>query len=246
MIGCNSVQNPQTDSKPVSHEQWTKLLTKHVTDDGLVDYKGFEKDREQLEDYLALLSEHHPNEDHWTRKERLAYWINAYNAFTIQLVLKHYPVESIKDVVSGPNITFVNSPWDIKFIKIEGQEYDLNNIEHGIIRERFKEPRIHFAVNCASMSCPVLRKEAYKVQKLDKQLDEQARDFISDPSKNQIGRQTIKISRIFRWFRGDFTENHESLQAFINQYTNEAIAQDAEIEWMEYDWGLNDASHRNP
>ncbi len=242
MFSCNSVQNPQTDSEPVSHKQWTALLKKHVTDDGLVDYKGFAKDSGKLNDYLSVLSDNHPNADHWSKDQRLAYWINAYNAFTVQLVLRHYPVESIKDVVSGPNITFVNSPWDIKFIKIEGKAYDLNNIEHGIIRERFEEPRIHFAVNCASISCPKLPREAYTAAKLDQQLEAQAADFINDPSKNRISSDNIKISRIFKWFKGDFTENHESLQAYINQYTETKIDSDAEIEWMAYDWGLNDAS----
>lgn len=238
---CQTLQNPDSDSEPISHEQWTALLEKHVTDKVFVDYQGFREDSNQLDAYLEKLSSHHPNEKHWSEKERLAYWINAYNAFTIELVLKHYPVESIKDVVTGLNITFVNSPWDIKFIEIEGEEYDLNNLEHDIMRERFEEPRIHFAINCASVSCPRLIDEAYKAGKLDEQLDRRAKAFINDTNRNRIQEDQIEISRIFRWFKGDFTKNG-SLIDYLNKYSETFIDEDASINYMDYDWRLNDAN----
>ena len=136
-----------SDTRPMTHEVWDELTRKHVTESGVVNYKGIIQDSIQFNAYLDLLSSHLPNETNWTREERLAYWINAYNAFTVKLIIDHYPVVSIKDIKKG--IPLVNSVWDIQFIEIGGKSYDLNNIEHGILRKEFYEPRIHFAINCA-------------------------------------------------------------------------------------------------
>jgi hypothetical protein len=165
----------------------------------------------------------------------LAYWINAYNAYTIQLILRHHPIASIKDI--QPGVAFVNSVWDMKFIYIEGQELDLNNIEHNILR-KMDEPRIHFAVNCASISCPKLRNSAYTAENLNAQLDQAARDFINDPTRNAIGNDSAQLSSIFNWFTGDFTKNG-SLKDFINQYSNTKLSPEASIDFMEYNWKLN-------
>lgn len=205
----------------------------------MVDYKGFQEDSAGLQQYLTLLESHHPNDSHWSIEERPAYWINAYNAFTVELILKHYPVNSIKAIVNGPNIPFVNSPWDIRFINIQGNEYDLNDIEHGIIRDRFNESRIHFAVNCASVSCPVLRAEAYKAEKPDEQLNEQARAFLSDTMRKKISKDRVVISKIFKWYSGDF-KNNGSLIDYLDQYTETAIADNDEISDLDYNWKLND------
>jgi hypothetical protein len=158
-LNACKVKNYSSGATPVQHQQWDSLLQKHVTAEGWVDYDGFIKDSLDLRSYLNLLSENHPDPGTWTNEERMAYWINAYNAFTVDLILRHYPLESIKDI--RPGIPFVNTVWDIKFINIQGQTYDLNNIEHGILRPKFDEPRIHFAVNCASVSCPKLMNRAY-------------------------------------------------------------------------------------
>ena len=109
---------------------------------------------------MEELRKGHPNDKHWTETEQLAYWINAYNAFTVELILDHYPVASIRDIKEG--VPFINSVWDIDFIKIEGKTYSLNDIEHRILRREFDEPRIHFAIVCASISCPKLRNEAFE------------------------------------------------------------------------------------
>lgn len=243
VLGCSSISKPETDSKPISHDLWDKLVKEHVHESGLVDYKGFIEDSTRLNQYLTKLENHHPNDQNWSKEEQLAYWINAYNAFTIKLINNHYPVSGIKELVNGPNIPFVNSPWDIKFITIEGEEYDLNNIEHDILRERFSEPRIHFAINCASISCPVLRKEAYTSEKIAKQLKEQTYTFINNPAKNKISEDRIVISRIFKWFTNDFTQDG-SITAYVNQYTSTDIKQEAEVDYMDYDWSLNDISDR--
>lgn len=205
--------------------------------DGRVDYRGFIADSTRLNAYLHLLGEHHPNEQYWTRDEQLAYWINAYNAFTVKLIVDHYPIASIKDIKHG--IPFVNTVWDIKFIKIEERTYDLNNIEHGIIRPKFDEPRIHFAVNCASVSCPRLRNEAYTAGRLDEQLTDQARSFLTDPHKNKLAKEQLQLSRLFTWYGSDFKEDGLSIIEYIRQYTDQPIADDAQVNYLEYDWRLN-------
>ena len=242
LTACQSLSRPNSDAKPIHHQEWDSLLKAHVKDNGLVDYQGFRADSSRLNAYLTKLSNHHPNNQNWSRNQQLAYWINAYNAFTIKLVLKHYPIASIKDIVNGPNIPFVNSPWDIQFIEIEGQTYDLNNIEHGIIRERFQEPRIHFAVNCASISCPKLKPEAYRAEELERQLAEQARLFINNPAKNRLREAQVTISRIFRWYSGDFEQGDQSIVDYLNQYSTQPIDADADISYMDYDWRLNDTN----
>lgn len=233
---CRTIDGIDSNSKPVSHEQWSALLDKHVDDNGFVDYKGFILDSTALNDYLHLLEKGYPNEKNWTREEILAYWINAYNAYTVQLIIRNYPIESIKDI--KPGVAFINSVWDVQFINIEGQELDLNNIEHNILR-KMEEPRIHFAINCASYSCPKLRNSAYTAENLNTQLDLAARDFINDPSRNNIKNGSAQLSSIFNWFTGDFTKNG-SLKDFINQYSNNKIAADTPIEFMEYNWKLNE------
>lgn len=229
--------NYESSNRFVDHSNWDRLLKKHVTDEGWVNYKDFRSDRVQLQSYLEYLSNNPPGQN-WSRNDKIAYWINVYNAFTIELILKHYPVESIKDIGSIIQIPFINTPWDIKFIKIGDKEYDLNNIEHSILREKFNEPRIHFALNCASRSCPKLRREAYVGKKLDQQLDEMAIEFINDPSRNIISRHEVQLNKIFSWYKGDFTEG-QSLIEYINRYSRIKVNEDAEISYLDYDWSLN-------
>lgn len=238
-LSCNSVPEKDSESKPVSHQIWDQLLKKHVGDNGKINYKGFIKDTTKLNQYIELISSHYPNDQYWSREQQMAYWINAYNAFTVQLVIRHYPVKSIKDIGSKFQVTFINTVWDIKFINIEGDKMDLNNIEHGILRKKFRDPRIHFAINCASNSCPQLRNEAFDPEKLDKQLEEQAIAFINDPSKNIIRADGIKISKIFSWFKGDFTRS-SSLIDFLNTYSKVKINAKVKIDYVKYDWELNE------
>lgn len=237
LVACN-LQTNHGDSQPVSHAAFDAILKEYVTSEGWVDYRGLLADRARLDDYLDILSAHHPNKENWSRNERLAYWINAYNAFTLQLILDHYPVESIKDIKRG--IPFVNTVWDIKFINIEGKEYDLNNIEHGIIRSEFNEPRIHFAVNCASYSCPVLQNFAYTAENLDRQLDHAAKEFINDAKRNRISENSLKLSKILSWYGGDFKKNGKTVLDYVKKYSEVNISADPDIDYLEYDWRLND------
>ena len=233
---CKVSEYP-SDSYPVSHELWDDLVRKYASKDGKVDYNGFILDSVQLDSYLNLLKNNHPNDKNWNEKEQIAYWINAYNAFTVKLIVDYYPLKSIKDIKNG--LPFINSVWDIKFIKIEGATYDLNNIEHSILRSKFDEPRIHFAINCASVSCPNLRNEAFTPEKLEDQLTEQARLFLADPEKNKIAKDKADISKIFLWFKKDF-KKQGSLIDYLNQYSPVKIDQKAKIDYLNYDWNLNE------
>lgn len=232
------VKKIDSNSYPVSHEIWNELLQKHVTEEGVVNYKGFQKDSAQFNEYIKILSSSHPNDTNWSKNERLAYWINAYNAFTVQIVMRNYPTLGIKEIKNG--IPFVNTVWDIKFIKIEDQVYDLNNIEHGIVRPRFEEPRIHFALNCASISCPRLRNEAFSPDRLDEQLSDNVRYFLSNPIKNKLGSDKSEISKIFQWYGGDFKKGDNTVRKFIDKYSDVNITDETEIDYLKYDWRLND------
>lgn len=243
LVICLAAGQSFTAHAQFDHSAFDTLLKTHVDDEGWVDYDGFLKDKETLKKYLEALKANPPKEDSWSDKEQLAYWINAYNAFTIDLVLQHYPVKSIKDIGSKIQIPFVNSPWDIKFIEIDGKKLDLNNIEHSIIRKKFDEPRIHFAVNCASYSCPLLRNEAFTASKLDSQLDEQTRKFINDPKRNKITGKKAQLSKIFSWYGGDFTKN-STLKEFIAKYSDAEVSKSTKISYLNYQWQLNSIQNK--
>jgi Protein of unknown function, DUF547 len=221
-----------------SHELFDQLLKKHVSATGWVNYQGFKKEEAKLDQYLEKL-EKTPPTTAWSSNEKLAYWINAYNAFTIKLVLNHssQKIESIKDIGDKIKIPFINTPWDIKFINIGGKKMDLNNIEHGIIRKQFNEPRIHFALVCAAKSCPPLRNEAFLGEKLDKQLDSQATAFFNDKTKNEISENRLALSKIMDWYGGDF--KGISKIEYINKYAKTKAKKEAKITYKDYDWALN-------
>lgn len=229
-------------SKAPAHETWDALLKKWVDSRGMVNYQGFLQDHKQLQAYLQQLQTNAPDEKKWSKEEQLAYWINAYNAYTIELVLRNYPLESIKDVKLGQQMPFVTaSPWDLKFIKAGGRELSLNNIEHNIIRPAFKEPRIHFALVCAARSCPKLRQEAYVAERLDAQLADQARSFLLDHDKNDVRSNKLELSKLFDWYQSDFTEGR-TLQEAISEYSGMPINKDAKVSYRYYSWKLNEQS----
>lgn len=234
---CN-VTPVGSSANPPTHEQLEELLKKYVNDKGDVSYKDFIKDRKKFEAYLNFLSMNAPS-DKWTRNEKITYWINAYNAFTIKFIIDHYPVESIKDIGSSIQIPFVNTPWQYKFFTIGGEEMKLDQIEHKILRKQFDDPRVHFALVCASYSCPQLRREAYTADKLDMQLTAQAKQFLSDKRKNNITSDNIEISKIFSWYKGDFTKN-STLIEYLNKYAPVKINKDADISYKDYNWSLNE------
>ena len=227
-------------AKAPSHEIWNTLLKKNVTSQGKVNYKGFISDSVQLNKYLKILSENKPDEKTWSINEQKAYWINAYNAFTVKLITKYYPVKSIKDISNKKQVSSANSVWDIKFIKIEKDTFDLNKIEHEKLRKQFGDARVHFALVCASKSCPILLNAAYSAEKLDVQLDAQAKVFLNDKSRNDISTDNPKLSKIFDWFGMDFKSKDVSVIDFINKYSSIKIASNAKVTYLDYGWDLND------
>jgi Protein of unknown function, DUF547 len=213
------------------HQLWNELLQKHVSDDGNVNYQSFKTDHKKLLDYIYVLdlSYSHKSFESLSKEEKLAYWINAYNALTVDLIIRNYPVKSIKDI---------NNPWKQRLWKLGDNMYDLDEIEHDILRN-MNEPRIHFAIVCASYSCPKLQNEAFTAEKLDAQLTKATKEFLADTNRNEISENSIKISKIFDWFSKDFTKNG-SLIDFLNLYTEVNISPNAKKRYKDYNWALND------
>ena len=211
----------------VDHAIWDDLLKKHVKSNGMVDYKGFKNDREKLNKYLEMLSSQEPTKD-WSVQEQLAYYINLYNAYTVDLILKNYPVKSIKDIKGA---------WTNDFVKVGDKTISLGGIENSILR-KMNEPRIHFAINCASMSCPKLMNEAYTAAHINEQLDKAATEFINS-DKNDISKNSAKLSSIFDWYKKDFTENGTVID-YVNQFSNTKINSGVSITYKDYDWNLNE------
>jgi hypothetical protein len=238
-FSCQSSSLGMAGTIPPSHQLWDELLKSSVRADGTVDYRAFIHDKTKLDQYLKLLSGNPPDRDTWSRDEQIAYWINAYNAFTVKLIVDHYPVKSIRDLGPTLKIPLINDVWHSRFFKIGGVETSLDHIEHGILRKEFDEPRIHFAINCASVSCPPLSNEAFSARTLDAQLNQAAHTFINDPKRNILAPEQIKISSIFSWFEEDFTKAG-SLIDFLNRYAKVKIKASAKISYLEYDWRLND------
>ncbi|MBK9722890.1 MAG: DUF547 domain-containing protein [Saprospiraceae bacterium] len=217
------------------HKNFDVLLKKNVRANGDVDYKGFIEDSTRLNEYLGMLSSIAPK-THWNENEIKAYWMNAYNAFTIQLVIRNYPIKSIKEI--GGKIPFINSTWDIKFISIGNEILDLNNIEHGKLRKKYEDPRIHMALVCASVSCPVLRNEAYDPKKLDTQLDDQSKRFLADPIRNNVNSKIAQLSMIFKWYKSDFNVVG-GVREFVKKYGPSEISKKTKISYIDYNWALN-------
>ena len=241
-----------------SHAAWTALLKKHVVLLGggkasQLRYAGMAAERAPLKAYTDSLSAVGSAAfNGFSKPQQMAFLINAYNAFTVELILTRYPqLASIRDLGS-----LLSSPWKPKFIKLLGTEMSLDNVEHDTLRAkgRFEDPRIHFAVNCASVGCPMLREEAFVAERLEAQLDEQALRFMSDRSRNRYADGKLELSKIFDWYGGDFKLGHKgiaSLAAFAARYANQLAdapadrerikAMTVDIAFLDYDWKLNDA-----
>ena len=220
------VDEDKAQPETPNHKPWDNLLRKYVTSSGSVNYEGLAEQKSALRKYIDNLVALPPTAE-WSKDERLAYWINIYNALTVDLILKNYPVKSILDINNG-------KAWDLKVVTINGKGYSLNDIEHKTIRKRFREPRIHFAVNCAALSCPKLLNSAYWPSKLDEQLDKQTRYFIDNKSKNQISGEDLSLSKIFEWYAEDFGD----VRSYLKRYKPD-LSTTAEISFAEYDWALN-------
>jgi hypothetical protein len=232
------------------------VLKTYVTEDGRVNYEALKASSRRLDHYvehLAARSPHSHPQDFPSREAKLAYWINAYNALVIKGVLEKWPVKSVLDIGFLPHSFF----WRKKFV-VGGKKYTLNKIEKDFLLKRLAEPRAHFALVCASNSCPPLRREAYTPENAERLLEEGTRAFVNDPRhvRIEVGRNRITLSKIFAWYRKDF-ENYvraqgggddgNALLGFLSIYADEPARQalvsldDPKIDHFDYDWGLNDA-----
>lgn len=242
------------------HRAWSALLAKHVVyaADGnasAVRYTGFAAERAKLGEYLGALSAVTPAEyEAWTREQRLAFLVNAYNAFTVALILTRYPdLRSIKDLGN-----LLQSPWKKRFVTLLGKSRHLDEIEHEMIRAPgvFDDPRIHVAVVCASIGCPMLRNEAFTAARLDEQFDDAMRRFLSDRSRNRFDAAAgvLRVSKIFDWYGEDFEQGHRGIDSLKTLFARQAEqladsaadrarirAGDWRLAFLEYDWALNDA-----
>ncbi len=234
-----------------THRVWNEMLKRHLVEkDGqtYVNYKKFLDRREKLNDYLKSMSDVKPVEfGRFNKEEQLAFLINAYNAFTIAAILDNIHVKSIKDIkkVWGEEKGWFSSVWKIKFFHFLGQKRSLDWIEHEKLRKDYKEPRIHAAINCASIGCPALRSEAFVAEKLEEQLEEGMKSFLNDKTKNYFDskEKKLKLSQIFEWFGEDFKESggvKEFALKYMSLSADETqLAIKSEVEFNEYDWSLN-------
>jgi Protein of unknown function, DUF547 len=225
-----------------AHQAWSDLLKAHVVvlDGGKaskVDYAGMALARAALRNYLDSLSRVGEAEfSAWSKAEQMAFLINAYNAHTVEKILARYPnLKSIWDFGR-----FFGNPFRDEFIALLGMRMSLDGIEHGILRKRYGEPRIHYAVNCASVGCPMLREEAYVGVQLEHQLEEQARRFLSDRSRSRWRDGRLEVSKIFDWFKEDFEPRDKYFQRYADIL---GLPQGANppITFLDYDWSLNDS-----
>lgn len=227
------------------YSHWNLILKKYLRVEAkqtLFNYQELSKNPKILNDTLREFSELKKEEfDQFTKPQRLAFLINSYNAFTIKLILNHYPVDSIKDIGS-----FFSSPWKKRFFTLFGKKTHLDQIEHDYIRKNFDEPRIHFAVVCASLGCPPLATQAYTDKNLDKLLEEQAILFITDQNENRLTKKRLYLSKIFKWYGDDFKNKYQSYLHFVakrivqdKSIQQRIISGDIPSSWNNYDWKLN-------
>ena len=227
-----------------SHQLFSDLLRGHLTN-GLVNYTALTRDPRCLDDYLAsTASVCREQFDQWSREDRLAFLINVYNAATLQLVRNNYPVSSIRKI--GGLFT---SPWKIRSVRLWGDQWTLDQLEHDILRKEYKEPRLHFALVCAARGCPPLRTTAYVGSTLNEALDEQGRLFFAQSAKNRVDADhgILWLSPIFDWYGKDFLVDDKSLPQVLSRWMSPSDAavvnsRELKVRFTDYDWSLNDAA----
>ena len=237
--------NPVSTAE-INHEAWGQLLKDYLLTDSKginrFDYGGVSaSDREALDRSIANLAD--LPIDEYNKSEQLAYWINLYNALTVKVVLAHYPVESIREIDISPGL-FANGPWDKSLITVAGEALTLNDIEHRILRPIWQDPRIHYAVNCASVGCPNLQKTPFTGKNFDELLDGAARDYVNSSHGVRSGKDGLIVSSIYVWFREDFGDSDEDVIAHLLRYAgpelSAKIKQTQKLAGHGYDWSLND------
>lgn len=249
---------------PFSDEAYRRLLSERVDDRGLVDYRGLRADRADLDAFTAALARLDRGAyERWSDRDKIAFWINAYNALTLRAIADHYPIRAsvLRSLVYPKNsIRQIPGVWDELTFEVVGRRLTLDEIEHRILRKEFREPRIHMALVCAAMGCPPLRREPYTGEALDRQLEDQTRRFLAEPAKFRMDEssRTLHLSPIFQWFGGDFlaaygpgpvrsgrTDAERAVLSFIAARLPAGLARKVEqgrwtVSYLDYDWSLNE------
>jgi hypothetical protein len=240
-------EHDPSSERSLDHSEWNDFLERYVVTGpkgvNLVRYQEVSTaDEKRLQAYLDRLQEVPVRS--LSRDQQFPYWVNLYNALTVHLILEHYPVETIKDIDISPGL-FSAGPWDKKLVTIEGKQLSLNDIEHRILRPIWEEPRIHYAVNCASMGCPNLRRQAYTAQNTEAMLQAGAEEYINHPRGVQIDDGELIVSSIYTWFTEDFGGSDASVIEHLQQYAHDELksrlADFRNIDDDRYDWSLNEA-----
>lgn len=228
-----------TEGTVFSHDLFDQVLQEHVDENGRVNYTQLKANPEKLEAYLDLLAVAKPTE--WSYNEQLAFWINAYNAIVIKGVIDHYPTNSVRRVK-----LFRGFFYRLKF-QVAGKTYTPNQIEHGILREEFPDPRVHFAIVCASFSCPPIGDRAFSAETIEERLETLTFNFIQNPEHVRIDRakHIVHLSKIFKWYENDFMEGYDGVADFLADYRPPEDAEylssmDIKFRYLDYDWTLND------
>ncbi|MDE0037701.1 MAG: DUF547 domain-containing protein [Gammaproteobacteria bacterium] len=234
----------ETNTETVDHGPWQEILDAHLQEHpsgvNRFDYAGLKANadnRKKLTSYLMGLTQRDPRA--LALDEQKAYWINLYNGLTVHVIVGRYPVDSIRDIKSG---LLTPGPWEMELITIQGQKLTLDNIEHGILRPIWKDPRIHYAVNCASIGCPNLSPEAYRSDNLERLLENGAREYVNHPRGMSVDDGDLVVSSIYDWFKVDFGDNDEGVFAHLRQYATPENAQmlEGHDDFDDaYDWALN-------
>lgn len=249
------------DKTPFEYRDYAALLQAHVSDAGLVDYRGLKAEQEKLNAFVGRIARVDEDDyDRWAAGKQIAFLINAYNALTLKVIIDHYPIRRTRDDAPKVSILQIPGAWKEIEFEVAGHDLTLDRIEHELLRKRFNEPRIHMALVCAALSCPNLRNEPYTRAGLEVQLDDQTRRFLNHPKKFKIDRENkaVYLSRIFSWFGDDFLKTYGTSEKFAGRDKKERAVlnfisrylerQDAfhldtgkyEIEYLHYDWTLNE------
>lgn len=229
-----------------THHLYQNVLSDFVIK-GQIDYARLKAQPVELQSYLDQLAAVKKTQFHrWNQAQQMAFLLNLYNAATLQLIITHYPVESIKDI----GHLFRNA-WQKKFIHLFGKQVSLDYVEHDLLRAEFGDPRIHFALVCAARSCPPLRAEPYLAHKLEGQLNNQGHIFLADPSKNRVdlANKQVYLSKIFSWFKEDFRKDGENILDFVSHYLTADVARQVRqthfnVQYIKYDWALNEIKRK--
>tara|TARA_B100000809_G_scaffold237763_1_gene257876 strand:- start:42592 stop:43299 length:708 start_codon:yes stop_codon:yes gene_type:complete len=214
-------------------EKFNALLKNNITNKGVVNYKGILENKTDLTNYIDYLSQTTPKKS-WSDEKKKAFWINAYNAYTILIIIDNYPLSSILKINSKGK-----DAWHQDIAIVGGEKYTLNAIEHEILRKEFSDPRIHVGVNCASYSCPPILNKAFTEENVEVELERLMKNFINDSTRNLITSKKVTLSKIFDWYKADFIKN-ESLVSYIDNFTNVSLTKKTKVRYMEYNWNLNE------